>query len=171
MRTASSPDGGDSSCSQRDATCLASRGLGAMFCVARSATCASYSVRNVDAARVDRPAMDATDAGRRDPVMGARTRDASARDARGAAIAPVAILDADANPLPVDGGAGARAPPRSRRRRSARPFTVRIITILRVGKEGGKRRCRGQRGGSTRVRPFDRGKRSGGAENVVFDCG
>jgi hypothetical protein len=68
----------------------------------------------------------------------------------------------------VDGGAGARAPPRSRRRRSARPFTVRIIAILRVGNGGGKRRCRGQRGGSTRVRPFDPGKR---AQNVLYDCG
>jgi len=88
--------------------------------------------------------------------------------AMGAAIAPVAILAADANPLPVDGGAGARAPPRSRRRRSARPFTVRIIAILRVGKEGGKRRCRGQRGGSTRVRPFDPGKRSGSRKRAFF---
>ena len=50
MRTASSPAGGDSSCSQSAATCFAPRGLGAMFCAARSATCASYSARKVEAA-------------------------------------------------------------------------------------------------------------------------
>ena len=62
-----------------------------MFCAARSATCASYSARKVEADLADR-AMDARDvAGRRDPARGgASAREASgARRASGAVIAPV----------------------------------------------------------------------------------
>ena len=54
-----------------------------MFCAARSATCASYSARKVEADLADR-AMDARDvAGRRDPARGgASARRRAARGAR-----------------------------------------------------------------------------------------
>ena len=97
IRTASSPAGGDSSCSQSAATCFASRGLGAMPDAARSATCASYSVRNVDAARV---ASADAQAGRREEGASARAARAELQsepewlaarrpsaDARGAIVA------------------------------------------------------------------------------------
>ena len=128
-----------------------------MFCAARSATCASYSARKVEADLADR-AMEARDAaGRRDPARGgAGAREASgARRASGAAIAPV-VLAVEAKPLEpaVDEVAGAA---RSRRRRSARPFTVRIIATLR-GKGGDSGRgADGQHGRKTRGGRDDRG--------------
>ena len=127
-----------------------------MFCAARSATCASYSARKVEADLADR-AMEARDAaGRRDPARGgAGAREASgARRASGAAIAPV-VLAVEAKPLEpaVDEVAGAA---RSRRRRSARPFTAFRIILRGEGGDSG-RGADGQHGRKTRGGRDDRG--------------
>jgi len=130
ISAASSPLGGFSSCSTSEATCFASKGLGAMFSAARSATCASYSVRNVDAAREE----SAAQGGRSEEGFSARAPSpprAAASAARRADEATGAIkvatpLDAPETPTLAQG--------RASRRRTARPLRS-IVAAVGLGRD------------------------------------
>ena len=135
ISAASSPLGGFSSCSTSEATCFASKGLGAMFSAARSATCASYSVRNVDAAREE----SAAQGGRSEEGISARAPRpprAAASAARRADEATGAIkvatpLDAPETPTLAQG--------RASRRRTARPLRSIVAAVGRDTTAEGKR--------------------------------
>ena len=108
ISAASSPFGGFSSCSTREATCFASKGLGAMFSAARSATCASYSVRNVDAAREEAPRRGRSEEGSARARRGHRARRRRRRSARGRGHGRDQGGDPSGCPRDAHLGAGAR---------------------------------------------------------------